>query len=65
MYDHNRRSRRHYQGAEAVHDWGHVLRVLALAERMAEAEGADLEIVRTATLLHDIARANSQVELSR
>ena len=50
---------RHYQGAEAVHDWGHVLRVLALAERMAEAEGADLEIVRTATLLHDIARDGS------
>jgi uncharacterized protein len=51
---------RHYQRAEAVHDWGHVLRVLALAERMAEAEGADLEIVRTATLLHDIAREGSQ-----
>jgi len=51
---------RHYQGAEAVHDWGHVLRVLALAERMAEAEGADLEIVRTATLLHDIARHSQE-----
>ena len=53
-------ARRHYQGAEAVHDWGHVLRVLALAERMAEVEGADLEIVRTAALLHDIARDGSQ-----
>jgi uncharacterized protein len=53
---------RHYQGAEAVHDWGHVLRVLALAERMAEAEGADLEIVRTATLLHDIARHGPALE---
>jgi uncharacterized protein len=53
-------ARRHYQGAEAVHDWGHVLRVLALAERMAEAEGADAEIVRTAALLHDIARDGSQ-----
>ena len=55
-------ARRHYQGAEAVHDWGHVLRVLALAERMAEAEGADLEIVRTATLLHDIARNGSATD---
>ena len=52
-------ARRHYQGAEAVHDWGHVLRVLALAERMAEMEGADVEIVRTAAILHDIARDDS------
>jgi uncharacterized protein len=49
-------ARRHYQGADAIHDFDHVLRVLALAERFAEAEGADLEIVRAAALLHDIAR---------
>ena len=49
-------ARRLYQGAEAVHDFDHVLRVLALAERLARAEGADLEIVRTAALLHDAAR---------
>lgn len=49
-------ARRHYEGADAVHDFDHVLRVLALAERLALAEGADLEIVRTATLLHDAAR---------
>jgi uncharacterized protein len=36
------------------HDFDHVLRVLALAERIAQAEGADLEIVRTAALLHDV-----------
>ncbi|MFL7811498.1 MAG: HD domain-containing protein [Anaerolineae bacterium] len=46
----------HYVGAEAVHDFDHVLRVLALAERLARAEGADLEIVRAAALLHDAAR---------
>lgn len=46
-----------YQGADAAHAFDHVLRVLALAERIAIAEGADLEIVRTATLLHDIARS--------
>jgi uncharacterized protein len=45
-----------YDGAEAAHAFDHVLRVLALAERIARAEGADLLIVRTATLLHDIAR---------
>jgi uncharacterized protein len=49
-------ARRQYAGAEAVHDFDHVLRVLALAERLAQAEGADLEIVRTAALLHDAAR---------
>lgn len=45
-----------YGGADAAHAFDHVLRVLRLAERIAQAEGADLEIVRTATLLHDIAR---------
>ncbi len=49
-------ARRLYVGAEAVHDFDHVLRVLALAERLARAEGADLEIVRVAVLLHDVAR---------
>ena len=49
-------ARRQYEGADAVHDFDHVLRVLALAERLAEVEGADLEIVRAATLLHDMAR---------
>ncbi|MCA9871708.1 MAG: HD domain-containing protein [Anaerolineae bacterium] len=45
-----------YSGADAAHSFDHILRVLALAEHIAVAEGADLEIVRTATLLHDIAR---------
>jgi uncharacterized protein len=49
-------ARRHYAHAEAVHDFDHVLRVLALAERLARAEGADLEIVRAAALLHDAGR---------
>ncbi len=50
-------AREHYKGADAVHDFDHVLRVLVLAERLAQQEGADLEIVRTATLLHDMARS--------
>jgi uncharacterized protein len=49
-----------YQGADSTHDFDHVLRVLALAERLAEEEGADLEIVRTAALLHDIARSQER-----
>ena len=50
------KARKYYQGSDAIHDFDHVLRVLALAERLAQDEGADLEIVRTATLLHDMAR---------
>lgn len=42
-----------YADADPVHDFNHILRVLALAERLARAMGADLEIVRAAVLLHD------------
>ncbi len=52
-------ARHFYDGADAAHDFDHVLRVLALAERIAQAEGADLEIVRAAALLHDVARAET------
>jgi uncharacterized protein len=55
-------ARRHYESADAVHDFDHVLRVLALAERIGQAEGADLEIVRTAALLHDVGRAQAEAE---
>jgi uncharacterized protein len=48
----------YYQGADAVHDFDHVLRVVVMAERLAREEGADLEIVRTAALLHDVARGH-------
>jgi len=49
-------ARRYYAEADAAHSFDHVLRVLALAERIARAEGADLEIVRAAALLHDVGR---------
>jgi len=50
-------ARAYYEGNEGAHDFDHVLRVLRLAERIGAAEGADMEIVRTATLLHDICRS--------
>jgi len=42
-----------YVGADSVHDFDHVMRVYRMAERLALAEDADLEIVRAAALLHD------------
>jgi len=42
-----------YTDTDAVHDFDHVLRVYRMAEHIAQAEGADLEIVHAAALLHD------------
>ena len=40
--------------ADSAHDFDHVLRVVAMADRIAQAEGAEREVVRAAALLHDI-----------
>ncbi len=55
-------ARQLYEAADSVHDFDHILRVLQLAERIAQAEGADLTIVRTAALLHDWGRAEADAE---
>ena len=46
-------ARRWYSADDPVHGFDHVLRVCRMSERLALAEGADLEIVRAAALLHD------------
>lgn len=46
-----------YEDNATTHAFDHVLRVTRLAERIARNEHADLSIVRTASLLHDIARS--------
>ncbi|HTX78805.1 MAG TPA: HD domain-containing protein [Longilinea sp.] len=43
-----------YTDDDPVHDFSHVLRVLHMADRIGKAEGADLEIVHAAALLHDV-----------
>jgi uncharacterized protein len=43
-----------YRQADAVHDFSHIERVYHMAEKLAAAEQADLEIVRAAALLHDV-----------
>jgi uncharacterized protein len=48
-----------YERAGAAHDFDHVRRVLALAERIGALEGANMRIVRTAALLHDMAHAEA------
>ena len=46
-------ARQWYPEQDPVHGWDHILRVYHMAERLALAEGADLEIVHAAALLHD------------
>ncbi|MCP4541450.1 MAG: HD domain-containing protein [Chloroflexi bacterium] len=56
------KAKRYYERADAVHDFDHVLRVLALAERIGRAEGANLTIVRAAALLHDAGRDQAETD---
>ncbi len=53
-------ARQYYIQNDTAHGFEHVLRVTAVAERIARAEGADREIVRAAALLHDVGRAEEE-----
>jgi uncharacterized protein len=46
-------ARAFYTSEDAVHDFEHVLRVYHTAIRLGREEGADLEIIEAAALLHD------------
>lgn len=46
----------------SCHDWDHTLRVKATALALGTQEGADLEVVATAAILHDIARPQEMAD---
>ena len=54
-------ARKYFNDASGSHDWDHTMRVYRLGLRIAEIEGADLNVVRVAALLHDIGRAQQDV----
>ncbi len=56
-------ARRLYEGQDAAHAFDHVMRVYHLAERIGQAEGADMRVLLTAVLLHDIAREGADHHL--
>jgi len=49
-------ARAYYDENDAAHSFEHVLRVWHLAERIGQAEGADMEVLQAAALLHDVGR---------
>jgi uncharacterized protein len=55
-------ARQLYGDADSVHDFDHILRVLTLAERIAQVEGADMGVVRAAALLHDWGRGEADAQ---
>lgn len=49
-------ARKFFKGANGCHDWSHVERVTSLALNIGKKEGANLDIVELAAILHDIGR---------
>jgi uncharacterized protein len=53
-------ARQLYERSGSGHDFDHVLRVVALAQEIALAEGADRAVVHTAALLHDVGESEGR-----
>ncbi|WP_188066227.1 HD domain-containing protein [Brevibacillus brevis] len=53
-------AQKRFDGQDPAHDWQHNLRVMAMCERIGHEEGADMEVLRLAALLHDIGRAEER-----
>lgn len=54
-----------YPQNDSVHGFDHILRVYRMAERLAQQEGADLEVVRLAALLHDADGSHASADIER
>ncbi len=50
----------YFLNAKGSHDWDHVERVYKLCLRIGKKENADLEVLKFAALLHDLARTEEQ-----
>jgi uncharacterized protein len=57
-------ARNWYPDDDPVHGFEHVMRVYQMAERLAIAEGADLEIIQSAALLHDAQEEGNHAQQS-
>lgn len=55
-------ARAYYPGDDPVHGFDHIMRVYRIAERLGKEEGADLEILHAAALLHDSRGADPRGE---
>jgi uncharacterized protein len=47
---------KYFRDAKGSHDWEHTERVLSLAVHLSQVEGANVDLVKCAAVLHDIAR---------
>jgi len=54
-----------YSTTDPVHGFDHVMRVYRMTERIGEALGADLEVLRAAALLHDASGAHPNDKAGR
>ena len=54
---------RWYPWHSAEYRYNHILNVMTIAERIAAAEGADVDIVRVAALFHDVAKLDADQEV--
>ena len=51
---------KHYAPLDFEYRWKHTLRVVQYGKKIAEAEGADVEVVMAACLLHDVSKFDDQ-----